>query len=90
MGNNLGEWKLEAENIPLAQYWEPKVYRFCNPNKTNIKVKHKGCNLSTGDLKQLQYSRQLVKYRSALRRESLEMGEFIMVEKRSKKYYREA
>ena len=88
MGNNLGEWKLEAKDIPLAQYWEPKVYRFCHKNKTNIKVKHKGCNLSTGDLKQLQYSRQLVKYRSALRRESLEMGEFIMVEKRSKKYYR--
>lgn len=87
MGNKLGEWKLEATNVPFAQYWEPKVYRFLDSRKNNLKVKHKGVNMSDGDLTKIQFARNLVKYRSALRR-NLEMGDFIVVPKRSKRYFK--
>ena len=85
LSNKLGEWKLEYQ-ATNAQYWEPKVYRFMDENLNNITVKHKGANRSDGDLTQSQIAIMFVKYRTSLRRD-LTFGEFIEVEKKSKRFF---
>ena len=91
LGNELGEWKQEGDLIPNFVPWEPKVYQMLDENLEVIKVKHKGENMSDGDLRKTQKARMMNKYRSAQNRGSvdsdLEWGKFRIVDKKSKRFH---
>ena len=91
IGSELGEWKQEGDLIPNFVAWEPKVYQMLDENLDIIKVKHKGANMSDGNLRKTQKARMMNKYRSAKNRasvdEKLGWGKFRIVDKKSKRFH---
>lgn len=92
IGHALGQWDLErpsgAEHldaVPRAVYWERKAYVWWDDRGRKVKVKHKGCSESDGDLTKPQVNRSVRQYRSALRQKK-ESGYEIRTEKRSKRW----
>lgn len=86
IGNALGDWDPEqAEPIPVAIYWEPKVYVHYDDDWQPLKVRHKGVPMSDGNLRRPQRVIQLTQWASALRR-GLEVGTPVEFEKRSKRW----
>lgn len=91
IGDELGEWKQEGEMIPNFVPWEPKVYQMLDENLEVIMVKHKGANMSDGNLRKTQKARMMNKYRSAQNRASVDStlgwGKFRIVDKKSKRFH---
>lgn len=86
IGKQLGAWEPEQpEPIPVAIYWEPKVYVHYDDNFDTLKVRHKGVPMSDGNLRRPQKVIQLTQWASALRR-GLDVGTPIEFEKRSKRW----
>lgn len=88
IGKNLGDWDPEqSEAIPVAIYWEPKVYVHYADDFSKLKVRHKGVPMSDGDLRKPQKVVQLTQWAAALRR-GLDIGTPVHFEKRSKRWSR--
>lgn len=88
IGDKLGEWKME-KFCRYFQPWEPKVYRSFDENMALIMVKHKGANLSDGDLTKPQKAEMMNKFRASVNNPKMTWGEFRIVEKKSKRFYEE-
>jgi hypothetical protein len=88
IGDKLGEWKME-KYCRFFQPWEPKVYRSFDENMAVIMVKHKGANLSDGDLRKPQNAEMMNKFRASVNNPKMTWGEFRIVEKKSKRFYDE-
>ena len=93
IGGELGQWQLESVGIgegqwvdfaDAATYYEPKVYTW-KQGETSIKIKHKGCSMSTGDPTVPQRHESVVQYRTGIRR-GIEAGVAIETTKRSKRW----
>jgi hypothetical protein len=54
-----------------------------------IMVKHKGANLSDGDLRKPQNAEMMNKFRASVNNPKMTWGEFRIVEKKSKRFYDE-
>ena len=97
IGDSLGEWKLETpEPIPIARYWEPKMYSHYDAKGRLLQVKHKGVRVrgddgeflpQAGDPTKVQISRSVVTLYEGLRR-GLTPGTELITEKRSRRFYR--
>jgi hypothetical protein len=86
IGKELGDWEPEqAHAIPVAIYWEPKVYVHYDDDWQTLKVRHKGVPMSDGNLRRPQRVIQLTQWASALRR-GLDVGTPVEFEKRSKRW----
>jgi hypothetical protein len=89
IGSELGDWDPEQpEPIPVAIYWEPKVYVHFSDTFEKTKVRHKGVPMSDGNLRRPQKVVQLTQWAAALRR-GLEVGTPVHFEKRSKRWTKE-
>lgn len=92
IGKALGEWDYEFPKgwssgwIPKAIYWERKAYTWFGHDGKPIKIKHKGVSESDGDLTKEQMNRSVMKYKTALRRNT-KSGVEVKTPKRSKKYF---
>lgn len=97
LGKKLGQWEIEGVKwtdgsyYPVARearYWEPKAYTWANEAGALIKIKHKGCNRSTGDLTKQQFNESVIQWKTAMRR-GLQVGKSHITPKKSKKHYKE-
>ena len=100
IGNDLGMWKIETPKagIPFARYWEPKCYVHFDGNHQRTKVKHKGVSVyddegnfkpEAGDLTKPQTYLSVVQFYTALRRQTLELGEELLMTKRSRRWMKD-
>jgi hypothetical protein len=98
IGDDLGEWKCETPDvIPFARYWEPKCYTMMNELMGLETVKQKGMRIKddngnflpqAGNLTMKQEMRTTVSLFDGLRRNAVP-GDEMIVEKRSRRFYRE-
>ena len=95
LGNELGQWDYEIEEPCHFVGYEPKAYVFVNDEKRKIKIRHKGVSLTdetgklvpqAGDLTKEQFSRNVIQYRTAMRR-NLPLGSKHVQSKVSKRHY---
>lgn len=95
IGNDLGQWDYEIKEPLNFIAYEPKAYLFINDEKKKIKIRHKGVSLNdergnlvpqAGDLTKEQYSRRVIQYRTAMRR-NLPLGSLEVQTKLSKRHY---
>lgn len=85
IGSALGQWLPEGD-LCDGVYWEPKVYtQYELGSDEPSKIKHKGCNRSTGDCRVPQATEGVVQYRTALRL-GLDAGSSRTVIKRSRRW----
>ena len=93
IGDELGDWKMEGNPIPNFVPWEPKVYQKFDEDMNLIQVKHKGANMSDGNLKNVQKARMMNNYRTAWEKGSEDTdfgwGKFRIVDKKSKRFFEE-
>jgi len=93
IGPELGQWGWEKPSnfdidiVPKAIYWERKAYVWFSPKGDKIKIKHKGCSESNGDLTEEQVNISVIQPRTAMRR-GIKSGYENVVPKRSARYYR--
>ena len=84
---------MEGKPIPNFVAWEPKVYQKFDEEMNLTQVKHKGANLSDGNLKNVQKARMMNKYRTAWEKGSdnskFGWGKFRIVDKKSKRFFEE-
>ena len=75
--------------------YEPKAYLFITDEKQKVKIRHKGVSLTdeagnlvpqAGDLTKEQFSRNVIQYRTAMRR-NLPLGSKHVQSKVSKRHY---
>lgn len=95
LGNELGQWDFEVKEPTNFIGYEPKAYLFITDDKRKIKIRHKGVSLNdeagnllpqAGDLTKEQFSRNVVQYRTAMRR-NLPIGSKLVQTKLSKRHY---
>lgn len=97
IGDDLGQWKCETPDvIPYARYWEPKCYTWMNQEMKLETVKQKGMRIrdddgnflpQAGNLTMKQEMRTTVSLYEGLRRDMVP-GDEMIVEKRSRRFYR--
>jgi len=93
IGPKLGQWgwekpkNFDLDIVPKAVYWERKAYVWFSPKGDKIKIKHKGCSESDGDLTKEQVNISVIQPRTAMRR-GIKSGYENVVPKRSARYYR--
>ena len=93
IGPELGQWGWETPKnfdldiVPKAIYWERKAYVWFSPKGDKIKIKHKGCSESDGDLTKEQVNISVIQPRTAMRR-GIKSGYENVVPKRSARYFR--
>ena len=95
IGTALGEWDYEVESPTNFIAYEPKAYVFVDDTGKKIKIRHKGVTTTdaageilpnAGDLTKEQYSRNVVQFRTSMRR-SLELGSQHITIKKSRRHY---
>ena len=95
LGNELGQWDYEIEEPTNFIGYEPKAYVFITDEKKKIKIRHKGVSLTdesgqlvpqAGDLTREQFSRNVIQYRTAMRR-NLPLGSKHIQSKVSKRHF---
>ena len=95
LGNKLGQWDYEIEEPTNFIGYEPKAYVFITDEKKKIKIRHKGVSLTdeagqlvpqAGDLTKEQFSRNVIQYRTAMRR-NLPLGSKHIQSKVSKRHF---
>jgi DNA polymerase elongation subunit (family B) len=95
LGNELGQWDYEIEEPTNFIGYEPKAYVFITDQKKKIKIRHKGVSLTdeagqlvpqAGDLTKEQFSRNVIQYRTAMRR-NLPLGSKHIQSKVSKRHF---
>ena len=95
IGDSLGEWGYEIEEPTNFIGYEPKAYLFITDEKKKIKIRHKGVSLTdetgalvpqAGDLTKEQFSRNVIQYRTAMRR-NLPLGSKLIQKKISKRHF---
>jgi len=95
LGNELGQWDYEIEEPTNFIGYEPKAYVFITDEKKKIKIRHKGVSLTdeagqlvpqAGDLTKEQFSRNVIQYRTAMRR-NLPLGSKHIQSKVSKRHF---
>ena len=95
LGNDLGQWDYEIEEPTNFIGYEPKAYVFITDEKKKIKIRHKGVSLTdeagqlvpqAGDLTKEQFSRNVIQYRTAMRR-NLPLGSKHIQSKVSKRHF---
>ena len=95
LGNELGQWDYEIKAPTNFIGYEPKAYVFITDEKKKIKIRHKGVSLTdeagnlvpqAGDLTKEQFSRNVIQYRTAMRR-NLPLGSKHIQSKVSKRHY---
>ena len=95
LGNELGQWDFEVKEPTNFIGYEPKAYLFITDDKRKIKIRHKGVSLNdeagtllpqAGDLTKEHFSRNVVQYRTAMRR-NLPIGSKLVQTKLSKRHY---
>ena len=93
IGPELGQWGWEkpknyaVDLVPKACYWERKAYVWFSDSGDKIKIKHKGCSESDGDLTKEQFNVSVIQPRTAMRR-GIQSGYENVTPKRSRRYYR--
>ena len=95
LGKSLGDWDYEIEEPTNFIGYEPKAYLFITDEKEKVKIRHKGVSLTdeagrllpnAGDLTKEQFSRNVVQYRTAMRR-NLPRGSKLVTQKLSKRHF---
>jgi len=95
IGKGLGEWDYEVKTPTNFIAYEPKAYVFVDDIGNKIKIRHKGVSLNdsagnllpdAGDLTKEQISRNVVQFRTAMRR-GLELGAAHVQVKKSKRHF---
>jgi hypothetical protein len=95
LGKSLGDWDYEIEEPTNFIGYEPKAYLFITDEKEKVKIRHKGVSLTdeagrllpnAGDLTKEQFSRNVVQYRTAMRR-NLPIGSKLVTQKLSKRHF---
>ena len=95
IGESLGEWGYEIDEPTNFIGYEPKAYLFITDEKKKIKIRHKGVSLTdetgklvpqAGDLTKEQFSRNVIQYRTAMRR-NLPLGSKLIQPKISKRHF---
>ena len=95
IGTALGEWDYEVETPTNFIAYEPKAYVFVDDIGNKIKIRHKGVSTNdaagnllpdAGDLTKEQISRNVVQFRTSMRR-GLELGSHNVTIKKSQRHY---
>ena len=95
LGAALGEWDYEVETPTNFIAYEPKAYVFVDDIGNKIKIRHKGVSTNdaagnllpdAGDLTKEQISRNVVQFRTSMRR-GLELGSQNITIKKSQRHY---
>jgi hypothetical protein len=95
LGTALGEWDYEVETPTNFIAYEPKAYVFVDNTGNKIKIRHKGVSTNdaagnllpdAGDLTKEQISRNVVQFRTSMRR-GLELGSHHVTTKKSQRHY---
>jgi hypothetical protein len=95
IGDSLGDWSYEIEEPTNWVGYEPKAYLFITDENKKIKIRHKGVSLTdetgalvpqAGDLTKEQFSRRVIQYRTAMRR-NLPLGSQDIQRKISKRHF---
>ena len=95
LGNELGQWDYEIREPTNFIGYEPKAYLFITDEREKVKIRHKGVSLTdeagnlvpqAGDLTKEQFSRNVIQYRTAMRR-NLPLGSKHIQSKVSKRHF---
>ena len=95
LGNELGQWDYEIREPTNFIGYEPKAYLFITDERQKVKIRHKGVSLTdeagnlvpqAGDLTKEQFSRNVIQFRTAMRR-NLPLGSKHIQSKVSRRHF---